>query len=95
MCSLFARYVNDFSLRTVWTLKIKDTPEIMKPSGRYPDSSTVSFIVSGMNLTLILQPMRGRIRVKLFDDKGKPTNPELTTRKQLFIKVNKCISRLS
>uniref|UniRef100_A0A7S0M5N2 Signal recognition particle 19 kDa protein n=1 Tax=Cryptomonas curvata TaxID=233186 RepID=A0A7S0M5N2_9CRYP len=40
-------------------------------------------------------PMRGRIRVRLFDDKGKPTNPELTSRKQLFIKVAELIPKIA
>ena len=39
-------------------------------------------------------PMRGRIRVKLFDSEGKPTNPEITTRKELFIKVAELIPKM-
>ena len=39
-------------------------------------------------------PMRGRIRVRLFDADGKPTNPDITTRKQLFLKVAELIPRM-
>ena len=39
-------------------------------------------------------PMRGRIRVRLFDAEGKATNPEITTRKQLFLKVAELIPRM-
>jgi hypothetical protein len=39
-------------------------------------------------------PMRGRIRVRLFDAEGKPTNPDITTRKQLFLKVAELIPRM-
>ena len=40
-------------------------------------------------------PMRGRIRVKLFDADGKPTNPEITTRKELFVRVAELIPKMS
>ena len=40
-------------------------------------------------------PMRGRIRVKLFDAEGKPTNPEITTRKELFVKVAELIPKMA
>eukprot|EP00960_Hanusia_phi_P017273 508518-Hanusia_phi.AAC.4 len=39
-------------------------------------------------------PMRGRIRVRLFKD-GKPTNPEITTRKQLYKKVAELIPKIA
>ena len=39
-------------------------------------------------------PMRGRIRVRLFNADGKPTNPDITTRKQLFLKVAELIPRM-
>ena len=39
-------------------------------------------------------PMRGRIRVRLFDADGRPTNPDITTRKQLFLKVAELIPRM-
>eukprot|EP00287_Rhodomonas_sp_CCMP768_P017491 CAMPEP_0202809686 /NCGR_PEP_ID=MMETSP1389-20130828/1960_1 /ASSEMBLY_ACC=CAM_ASM_000865 /TAXON_ID=302021 /ORGANISM="Rhodomonas sp., Strain CCMP768" /LENGTH=160 /DNA_ID=CAMNT_0049480375 /DNA_START=83 /DNA_END=563 /DNA_ORIENTATION=- len=39
-------------------------------------------------------PMRGRIRVTLFKD-GKPTVPEITTRKQLFLKVAELIPKMA
>jgi hypothetical protein len=40
-------------------------------------------------------PMRGRIRVKLFDADGKPTNPEITTRKELFVRVAELIPKMT
>ena len=40
-------------------------------------------------------PMRGRIRVRLFDAEGKATNPEITTRKQLFNKVAELIPQMA
>mmetsp|Transcript_55054 Transcript_55054/g.112514 ORF Transcript_55054/g.112514 Transcript_55054/m.112514 type:complete len:160 (-) Transcript_55054:401-880(-) len=39
-------------------------------------------------------PMRGRIRVTLFKD-GQPTVPEITTRKQLFLKVAETIPKMT
>lgn len=39
-------------------------------------------------------PMRGRIRVRLFNSDGAPTNPEITTRKQLFAAVAQAIPKM-
>jgi hypothetical protein len=38
--------------------------------------------------------MRGRIRVKLFDSEGKPTNPDIISRKQLFAAVAQLIPKM-
>lgn len=40
-------------------------------------------------------PMRGRIRVRLFDAEGKPTNSEITTRKELFRRVCELIPKMA
>ncbi|KAJ1494467.1 signal recognition particle, SRP19 subunit [Baffinella frigidus] len=39
------------------------------------------------------QPMRGRIRVRLFDKDGKPTHPEIQTRKKLWLAVSALIPK--
>mmetsp|Transcript_44855 Transcript_44855/g.105209 ORF Transcript_44855/g.105209 Transcript_44855/m.105209 type:complete len:154 (+) Transcript_44855:104-565(+) len=41
-------------------------------------------------------PMRGRIRVRLFEKEGgAPLNPEITTRKQLFLKIAELIPKMA
>mmetsp|Transcript_47119 Transcript_47119/g.112324 ORF Transcript_47119/g.112324 Transcript_47119/m.112324 type:complete len:186 (+) Transcript_47119:164-721(+) len=41
------------------------------------------------------QPMRGRIRVRLFDKDGKPTHPEIQTRKKLWLAVSALIPKIA